>query len=316
MTTSRIFIGIDVSKDCLDVASRPSGQTWRVSYDEAGLSALLARLTALAPTLIVLEARGGYEATLVVRLEAVSLPYAVVNPRGVRDFARGMGRLAKTDRLDAQVLAHYAETKQPAPQTLPDATAQDLAALVQRRAQLIELRTAERNRLKLAATRVRPDIEAHLTWLQTRLDQLDTDIASLIADHPAYRQKSDCLRSTPGVGPVLSATLLAALPELGTLTRHQLAALVGVAPLNHDSGRHRGTRHGWGGRAAVRTVLYMATLAAVRCNPTRKAFYQRLKEAGKPRKVAHVATMHKLLTILNAMLKHNTPWRVADSPKP
>lgn len=311
MTTLPIYVGIDVSKDYLDVALHPSGETLRVAYDEAGLTALVDRLRTLAPSLIVCEASGGYETRLVVVLATAPLPYAVVNPRAVRDFARGMGRLAKTDQLDAAVLAHYAQTKQPPPQSLPDATAQDLAALVQRRQQLIDLRSAERNRLKLAAARVRADIEAHVAWLQARLDQLDSDIQQLIADHPPFHEKNQCLRSAPGVGPVLSATLLAQVPELGTLTRQQLAALVGVAPLNHDSGQHRGTRHVWGGRASVRRVLYMATVAAVRFNPTLKTFYQRLKDAGKPRKVAHVAAMHKLLTILNAMLKHNSPWRVA-----
>jgi transposase len=305
------FVGIDVSKAQLDVAVRPSGETWTVAHDEAGLSALVARLRGLAPTLIVLEATGGLEVVLAGALATAALPVAVVNPRQVRDFARSTGTLAKTDRLDAQSLAHFAEALRPQPRPLPDAQAQELSALLQRRRQLVEMLTAEKNRLPLAARRVRPQLQAHITWLQQQITQFDDDLRALVRSSPLWRAKDDLLRSAPGVGPVLATTLVAALPELGTLTRQQIAALVGVAPLNRDSGTFRGRRTVWGGRAQVRTVLYMSTLVAVRHNPVLAAFYQRLRAAGKAPKVALTACMRKLLTILNAMLKHHTRWAPA-----
>lgn len=309
MSTSAVqFVGIDVSKAQLDVAVRPSGETWTVAHDEAGLSALVARLRGLAPTLIVLEATGGLEVVLAGALATAALPVAVVNPRQVRDFARSTGTLAKTDRLDAQSLAHFAEALRPQPRPLPDAQAQELSALLQRRRQLVEMLTAEKNRLPLAARRVRPQLQAHITWLQQQITQFDDDLRALVRSSPLWRAKDDLLRSAPGVGPVLATTLVAALPELGTLTRQQIAALVGVAPLNRDSGTLRGRRTVWGGRAQVRTVLYMSTLVAVRHNPVLAAFYQRLRAAGKAPKVALTACMRKLLTILNAMLKHHTRW--------
>jgi transposase len=307
-TSAAQFVGIDVSKAQLDVAVRPSGETWTVAHDEAGLSGLVARLRGLAPTLIVLEATGGLEVVLAGALATATLPVAVVNPRQVRDFARSTGTLAKTDRLDAQSLAHFAEALRPQPRALPNGQAQELSALLQRRRQLVDMLTAEKNRLPLAARRIRPQLQAHIAWLQQQIAQFDDDLRELVRSSPLWRDKDDLLRSAPGVGPVLATTLVAALPELGTLTRQQIAALVGVAPLNRDSGTLRGRRTVWGGRAQVRTVLYMSTLVAVRHNPVLAAFYRRLRAAGKAPKVALTACMRKLLTILNAMLKHRTRW--------
>jgi len=307
-TPTASFVGIDVSKHQLDVAVRPRGETWTVAHDEAGLSALVARLRALAPTLIVLEATGGLEVALAGALATATLPVAVVNPRQVRDFARSTGTLAKTDRLDAQLLAQFADTVRPEPRPLPDAQAQELTALLQRRRQLVEMLTAEKNRLALASRRIRPQLQAHIEWLYKQIAQFDDDLRQLVRASPLWREKDDLLRSAPGVGPVLATTLLAALPELGQLTRQQIAALVGVAPLNRDSGTLRGRRTVWGGRAQVRAVLYMSTVVAVRHNPVLIAFYQRLRAAGKAPKLALTACMRKLLTILNAMLKHHSRW--------
>jgi transposase len=309
------FVGIDVSKHQLDIAVRPSGETWAVAHEEVGLSALVTRLQALAPTLIVLEATGGLEVALAGALASARLPVAVVNPRQVRDFAKSTGTLAKTDRLDAQCLAHFAEAVRPESRPLPDAQAQELTALLQRRRQLVDMLTAEKNRLQAAAGRIRPQIQVHIEWLQQQIGQFDDELRALIRSSPLWRETEDLLRSAPGVGPVLATTLVAALPELGTLTRQQIAALVGVAPLNRDSGTLRRRRAVWGGRAQVRTVLYMSTLVAVRHNPVLTAFYQRLRAAGKAPKVALTACMRKLLTILNAMLKHRTRWApVAQQP--
>jgi transposase len=307
-TPTASFVGIDVSKHQLDVAVRPRGETWTVAHDEAGLSALVARLRALAPTLIVLEATGGLEVALAGALATATLPVAVVNPRQVRDFARSTGTLAKTDRLDAQLLAQFADTVRPEPRPLPDAQAQELTALLQRRRQLVEMLTAEKNRLALASRRIRPQLQAHIEWLYKQIAQFDDDLRQLVRASPLWREKDDLLRSAPGVGPVLATTLLAALPELGRLTRQQIAALVGVAPLNRDSGTLRGRRTVWGGRAHVRAVLYMSTVVAMRHNPVVAAFYHRLRAAGKAPKLALTACMRKLLTILNAMLKHLTHW--------
>jgi transposase len=308
MTTASVFVGIDVSKQQLDIAVRPTARLWTVGNDEAGVSALIAELRQLAPTLIVLEATGGLELPLAGALATAALPVAIVNPRQVRDFARSTGVLAKTDRLDAQLLARFADVVRPEPRPLPDAQAQELSALVLRRRQLIDMLTAEKNRLSTASRRIRPQIQAHIEWLHRQLAQFDDELRELVRNSPLWREKEDVLRSAPGVGPVLATTLLAGLPELGTLTRQQIAALVGVAPLNRDSGTLRGRRTVWGGRAPIRAVLYMATLVATRRNPVIAAFYQRLVAAGKARKVALTACMRKLLTILNAMLKHRTPW--------
>ena len=261
----------------------------------------------------MLEATGGFEVDVAGALAAAGLPTAVVNPRQVRDFARATGLLAKTDQLDAQALAHFAEAVRPEPRPLPDAQAQELSALLLRRRQLVDMLTAEKNRVSLAAARIRPQIQTHIAWLQQQLADLDRDLGQLIRSSPVWRAKDDLLRSVPGVGPVLATTLVASLPELGTLTRQQIAALVGVAPLNRDSGTWRGRRTVWGGRAHVRAVLYMSTLVAVRHNPALRAFYERLRHAGKLPKVALTACMRKLLTILNAMLKHQTRWALVHS---
>ncbi len=308
MTPTLLFVGIDVAKAECAVAVRPSGATWTIPQTEAGWERLAAQLQGLAPTLVLLEATGGLELPLTGVLAAAGLPVAVVNPRQVRDFAKATGTLAKTDALDAAVLAHFAEAIRPVPRPVPDATTQTLAALVTRRRQLVEMCTAEENRLGSAPPPLRAGLRAHIRWLQRQLAVLDTDLDQAIRTHPGWRVQDDLLRSTPGVGPILAATLLGGLPELGTLSRGAIAALVGVAPWNRDSGRHRGTRRCWGGRADVRAVLYMATLAAIRCNPVLRAFYQRLTGAGKLKKVALVACMRKLLTILNAMVKTQTPW--------
>lgn len=308
MMATPFCVGIDISKHQLDVAVRPSGERWTVPYDEPGLSALVTRLQALAPTLIVLEATGGLEVTVASALAAVQLPTAVVNPRQVRDFARSIGQLAKTDRLDAQVLAHFAEAVRPTPRPIPDAQAQELSALLLRRRQLLEMLVAERNRLSSAPRRIRPQIQVHIEWLHQQLADLDQDLGELVRSSPVWREKEDLLRSVPGVGPVLATTLLASLPELGTLNRKQIAALVGVAPLNRDSGTLRGRRTVWGGRAQVRAVLYMSTLVAVRHNPMLRTFYARLQAAGKPSKVSLTACMRKLLTMLNAILKYRVRW--------
>ena len=303
MATQEQFVGIDVAKAFLDVAVRPSGETWRVGNEEAASAALVVRLRALAPTLIVLEATGGLEWPITAALAAAGLPVVVVNPRQVRDFARATGTLAKTDRLDATVLAHFADAVRPQPRPLPDATSRTLAALMARRRQLVEMLTAERNRRLAAPPALHGELNEHIAWLEQRLRHLDSDVAQTIEHSPVWRAKDNLLRSVKGVGPVLSATLLTGLPELGRLDRKRIAALVGVAPLAHDSGTWRGKRTCWGGRASVRAALYMATLVAVRFNPTLCSRYQRLIQAGKPKKVALVACMHTLLLILNALVR-------------
>lgn len=315
MTQTEIFVGIDVSKAQLDVAVRPTGETWGVPHDDAGLDTVVARLQPLRPTMVVVEATGGWELRLAGALAGAGLPVAVINPRQARAFARATGQLAKTDRLDAQVLARFAEAVRPTPRPLPDEAAQELSALLTRRRQLVDMLTAEKNRLGRAQGPVRAQIRTHITWLERQVTAQDTDISTLIRRSPVWRERDDLLQSAPGVGPVFSTTLMAELPELGTLSRQQIAALVGVAPLNHDSGTLRGLRTCWGGRASVRTVLYMATLVATRCNPVIKAFYHHLLAAGKRKKVALVACMRKLLTILNAMLKHRRPWCPGPAPR-
>ncbi len=310
MTVPACFVGIDVAKATLDVATRPGGERWSTPNDEAGISALVARLRPLAPTLIVLEATGGFETATVAAVAAAGLAVVVANPRQVRDFARATGQLAKTDALDAQILALFAERVRPEPRPLPDAAAQALDAVLTRRRQLLEMLTAERNRLGFAtAAPVRRDITQHIHWLERRLRDVDGDLEQAIHASPVWRAKENLLRSVPGVGPIVSRTLLGELPELGTLTHKQIAALVGVAPRACDSGTLRGKRLVWGGRAPVRAVLYMGALVATRCNPVIRTFYARLLTAGKAPKVALVACMRKLLTILNAILRTGTPWR-------
>ena len=308
MEPSEVYVGIDVSSAHLDVAVRPTGEGWQITHDAQGIVALVERLRVLVPILVVLEATGGMELALTGELAAAGLPVVVVNPRQVRDFAKATGKLAKTDTIDAHVLAHFAGAVQPALRPLPDASAQELRTLLARRRQLVEMLTAEKNRLRAATRRIRPQIQEHIHWLQRQLEDMDEDLGRTLRESPVWREKEDLLRSVPGVGPVLSLTLLTDLPELGTLGRRQIAALVGVAPLNRDSGTLRGKRTVWGGRAHVRASLYMATLVATRFNPVISAFYQRLCSTGKAKKVALTACMRKLLTILNAMIKHHRLW--------
>lgn len=307
MTRTQVFVGIDVSKAQLDMALRPEGR-FSASNDEAGVAQILERLKAAPPTLVVLEATGGLEIPITGVLAAAGVPVVVVNPRQVRDFAKATGKLAKTDALDAQVLAHFAEVLRPALRPLPDAQTQALAALLARRRQLVEMLTAEKNRLSSAHTPVRTSLRTHIAWLERALSHTDRDLAHAIRESPVWREQDDLLQSVPGIGPVGTSTLLANLPELGTLTGKQIAALVGVAPLNRDSGTWRGKRTVWGGRAQVRAILYMSALTATRFNPVIRVFYQRLCAAGKAKKVALTACMRKLLIILNAMMKHRTRW--------
>lgn len=308
MITAPHCVGIDVAKANLDVAERPETAPMRLPNDELGITALVERLTAAPPTLIVLEATGGLEGPVVAALTAAGLAVAVVNPRQVRDFAKAVGHLAKTDALDAQVLAHFAEAIRPTPRPLPEAERQALAALLTRRRQIVAMLVAEQQRLGTTAMALRPRIEAHIAWLRQERDDLDRELKHQVRQSPAWRADDDLLQSVPGVGPVLATTLIADLPELGRLDRKQIAALVGVAPFTCESGILRGRRIIWGGRAQVRAALWMGTLVAVQHNPVIRAFYARLLAAGKPKKVALTACMHKLLTILNALLRQRTAW--------
>lgn len=315
MPSSPLFVGIDVAKATLDIALRPSEQLWQIIYDDAQIEALVIQLSELSPTLIVVEATGGLERILVAALVAANLPVVVINPRLARDFAKAIGRLAKTDRIDAQVLAHYGEAIRPSRRPLPDADTQQLRALVDRRRQLMDMMSAEQSRLNTSSARIRDSIEYHLTWLRQQVARLDEALDGMLKASSLWREYDAILQSTPGVGPVLSRTLISQLPELGDLNRKEVAALVGVAPFNRDSGTWRGRRTIWGGRATVRAVLYMSTLVATRYNPVIREFYERLLVSGKVKKVALIACMRKLLTILNAMIKHQQQWqpRVAKS---
>lgn len=307
-----MVIGIDVAKAELVSAARPSGETWTSPNDEPGVRALVERLTMLAPTLIVLEATGGYELVCVAALAAATLPVVVVNPRHVRDFAKATGQLAKTDRIDAGILALFAERIQPTVRVQPDPAARALEAVLTRRRQLLEMRQAEANRLGMVLGRhqygVRKSLKKHIAFLDRELAMTDSDLEGMVRQSPVWRERDDLLQSVPGIGPVVARTLLAELPELGQLTRRAIAKLVGVAPLNRDSGRWRGHRSVHGGRKTVRAALYMAALVATRHNAVIKGFYQRLLALGKPKKVALVACMRKLLTILNHMLRTGQPW--------
>lgn len=303
------FVGIDVSKAYLDVAFRPSGERLRVSNSESGIAELVARLSTMRPTLVVLEATGGYQAALVASLAIAKVATAVVNPRQVRDFAKATGRLAKTDTIDAEVLAHFAEVIRPEPRPFVDEQTLALEALVTRRRQVIEMITAEKNRLAQSHKSLRSTIKAHINFLQRELQDTNRELDGMLRKTPMWREHEDLLRTAKGVGRMTIATLFADLPELGTLDNKRIAALVGVAPFNRDSGTHRGKRMIWGGRASVRAALYMAALVASRHNPVIRAFYERLCAAGKPKKVALVACMRKLLTILNAMIRTKSPWR-------
>ena len=310
-----MFIGIDVAKAELVIATRPGGERWTVANDERGVQTLVDRLTRDRPALLVLEATGGYELLAVAALVAAALPVVVVNPRQVRDFARATGQLAKTDRIDADVLALFAERVRPALRPIADEAAHELEALLARRRQLLEMLQAEKNRAGQVFGRgqrlVKKSLKAHITYLERELRIADTDLGTMVRESPAWRERDDLLQSVPGVGPVLSLTLLAELPEFGRLSRREIAKLVGVAPLSRDSGTLRGRRFVQGGRATVRAVLYMGALVATRRNAVIRAFYQRLLAAGKPKKVALVACMRKLLTILNAMARDHADFNPA-----
>jgi transposase len=307
-----MFVGIDVAKDRLDVHLRPDGEVFTVARDGEGIEALAIRLLALKPVLVVLEATGGFETVVAAGLAAAGLPLAVVNPRQIRDFARATGRLAKTDPLDAAVIAHFAEAVRPQARPVASAEAHALGELVARRRQLIAMMTAERNRRRqLTTQRLIKGIDRILAALQTQLSELEQDIDDAVRGTPAWREKEDLLVTAPGVGHKIARTLIAELPELGSLSRHQVAALVGVAPFNRDSGKWRGRRSIAGGRAVVRSALYMSVLVSIRRKLPLAAVYHRLRAAGKPAKVAIVACMRKLATILNAILRDKTPWQTA-----
>ena len=310
----KVNVGIDVSKSVLDIAIHETGETWSSNNDSSGCGALATKLKRLKATSIVLEATGGFETLVTATLSAAGLPVIVVNPRQVRDFAKATGELAKTDRLDCRVLAHFAAAIDPPVRPVKSAETQHLDALLARRRQIVEMLVAEKNRLANNHDRaVVKDLNAHIAWLEGRLKSSDDELQRVLKASPAWRERDDLLRSVPGVGPVLSLTLLSQLPELGHLNRREIAKLVGVAPFNWDSGQWRGSRHIWGGRATVRSPLFMATLCAIRINPTIKYFYRRLIAAGKAPKVAITACMRKLLTILNVMVKTQTSWRTASS---
>ncbi len=309
-----VFVGIDVSKATLDVAVRPTGETWTSANASDGIDALVARIAALTPALVVMEATGRYEAPCAAALASAGVPVAVVNPRQVRDFAKSTGRLAKTDALDAAILALFADRVRPEPRPLPDAESEASAALLSRRRQLITMVVAEKNRAHVAAPSVMKSVAKHVQWLEKELASLDDSLIAAIRESTVWRAKDDLLRAIPGVGRVLATTLLADLPELGRLSRREIAALVGVAPMNRDSGSFRGQRSVWGGRSTVRTALYMSALAAARSNPPVKALYARLVEKGKPkgradaRPVALVACMRKLLITCNAVVRDGAVW--------
>ena len=308
MKQKSTYVGIDLAKTSIDVAVRPEGGAWRMPHDEAGIEELVSRLETLKPAIVLLEATGGLELTLVAALAAAKLPVVVVNPRQVRDFAKATGKLAKTDALDAQVLAHFAEAVRPPVRPLRDADSQELNSLTTRRNQIMTMLVAEKNRLDRASGSVRLRVQAHIGWLEQELKDLDDALRRMLRRSPVWREQDDLLRSVPGVGEQLSLSLLSYVPELGTLDRKKIAALVGVAPLNRDSGAMRGKRSIWGGRARVRAALYMGALVASRHNPVVRDFYQRLLAVGKPKKVALTACMRKLLARLNSVLKSRQPW--------
>lgn len=308
-----MYVGIDVSKETLDVALGVNGRVFQTGNDDRAHRELSKQLRKSDVELVVLEASGGYERPVVAELALAGLPVVVVNPRQVRDFARAMGKLAKTDALDARVLAEFGERVRPEPRPMPDAQTQELAALATRRRQIVDMLTAEGNRLKQSGAVVRGHIEEHITWLRSQLDDLDGGIERRLRESPLWREKEDLLRSVPGVGRVIAVALLTDLPELGQLNRKQIAALVGVAPMNRDSGKLRGRREICGGRTRLRAALYMGTLTAVRYNPQLKSFYRRLLAAGKQKKIALVACMRKLVTILNAMVRDQAAWQLPEA---
>ena len=308
MNASAKYVGIDVSKEQLDIAVRPTGERWEVENDEEGIVQLVESLCTLGPKLIVFEATGGYEVPLAIALAAVDLPLFVVNPRQTRDFAKATGQLAKTDPLDADNLAHYGQAMPLEPQQLPDKETRELKALIKRRHQVVKMITAERNRYPGASPQVKENIKRHIAFLVQEREALDAELKHRVQENAIWREKAKLLQSVPGVGSTTAATFISCLPELGTLNRKAIAALVGVAPLNSDSGKYRGKRKVWGGRADVRAILYMATLTATQWNPRIRIIYEKLLDAGKPKKVALTACMRKLLTILNAMINQGTFW--------
>ncbi len=307
-----VAVGVDVGRYAVAIAVTPSGEQCTSATTPEALERTMARIAAVHPAVVVLEATGGYEAAVAAAGAAAALPMVIVNPRQVRAFAHALGRTAKTDGIDAQVLAAFGARVQPAIRPLPDADTQALAALVTRRRQLLDMLIAERQRLaQTTTTPVQRDLRTHIRWLERRVTDVDADLTRRIQGSPLWRAQEDLLRSVPRIGPIVARTLLAELPELGSLERRTIAALVGVAPMNRDSGQCRGRRMIRGGRASVRTALYMAALVAARHNPPLRRFYQRLRAAGKPAKVALVAVNRKLLVILNTMLKHQTAWQQA-----
>lgn len=308
------FVGIDIAKDTVDVFIDLDAEAMHIAYDHKGVATICQRLKAVSPTLIVMEATGGLETRLATELAALGLSVAVINPRQARDFAKATGQLAKTDRADAAVLAAFARAIRPQARAMKDADTRALDDLVSRRRQLIDMRVQETLRLGTAVSKtMRKSLEAHIAWLDKRITEMDADLTQRLRSSDVWRTKDDLLRSIPGVGAVTSLTMLAKCPELGQLNRREIASLTGVAPLAKDSGKHRGKRFVWGGRADVRAVLYMATVSAIRFNSRIKPFAQRLKQAGKPAKVVIVACMRKLLTIMNSILKNSSPWTPQSS---
>ncbi len=305
----KLYIGIDLSQENLDMAAYPTGQIWQHKNNRRGIAKTVAKLKAINPTLIVMEATGGLEIPLRQALDEADLPVAVVNPRRIREHGRAMGVLAKTDKLDAKVIAHFAAKIEPEPQIPQDKAEQALDSVINRRNQLNDMLTAERNRLRQSLDpAVSADIKEHIKWLEAKLDSLDKEIKDRVQQNPSFNEKAKLYKSMLGVGDILSSNLIAKLPELGMLNQREIAALVGVAPLNKDSGKMRGKRMIQGGRAMLRKALYMPTVAAIRFNPVIRGLYLRLVAKGKLKKVALVACMHKMVTILNAMAKNNTPW--------
>lgn len=306
---NKLYVGIDVCKKHLDIAIRPEGKIWQVENNEQGIEKLVEDLGKIKPELIVMESTGGYELNAACELGTAELPIAVINPRQARDFAKSLGKLAKTDKIDAMVLAHFGEAIQPEPRKMPDEKAILLQATISRRRQLIQMLTAEKNRLGTAHISVKKQIREHISWIENELAIIDVDLQKQLRSDPRWKVKEKILRSFSGVGPVTSVTLLADFPEIGIINRKKGAALAGLAPFNCDSGNKHGKRIIWGGRASVRNALYMATLSAVRCNPVIRPYYLKLIERGKPPKVALVACMRKVLTILNSMIRDMTYWQ-------
>jgi transposase len=306
---AKIFVGIDISKQSLDVAVRPLGYSWKYTRSEEDIQLLVERLKELTPDRIIMEATGGLEIVVATALAAEALPVVIVNPRQARDFAKASGHLAKTDKIDADVLAHFGEALKPELRPLKDIKTQEFAALLTRRRQLVSILAGEKSRLSSSPSGIRKKIEKHMDWLKLEIKEIEKEMFKLLDDNKIWREQEKLYRSVPGVGPILSRTIIAILPELGNLKIRPLSALAGVAPLNRDSGQFRGSRHVWGGREDFRSVLYMGTLAAIRFNPIIKDFYNRLLQKGKIKKVAMVACMHKLLTILNAIARTGIPWR-------